>query len=90
LLGTDHLYNADPFNEEIPPTKDVGYLSAVSKSVLKSMQDADPQALWVMQGWFLVNDRDFWQPPQAKALLGAIPREQLLVLDLWAEQGMIK
>jgi alpha-N-acetylglucosaminidase len=85
LLGTDHLYNADPFNEEIPPTKDTGYLSAVSKAVLKSMQDVDSKAMWVMQAWFLVNDRQFWQPPQAKAFLNAIPKDDLLILDLWAE-----
>jgi len=85
LFGTDHLYNADPFNEEIPPTSDVKYLADVSKSVLKSIRGADPEAIWVMQGWFLVNDRAFWKPPQARAFFDAIPQESSIVLDLWGE-----
>ncbi|KAL0485141.1 alpha-N-acetylglucosaminidase [Acrasis kona] len=85
LLGSDHLYNADPFNEEIPPTTDIKYLADVSKAIFKSIMDADSKAIWVMQGWFLVNDKSFWQPPQAKAFFDAIPQDRSIVLDLWAE-----
>ena len=36
----------------------------------------------MMQGWFLFNDMNFWQPPQAEAFLTAIPTSNLLMLDL--------
>jgi alpha-N-acetylglucosaminidase len=88
-FGTDHYYNVDPFNEEVPPTNETSYLSSVSKALYKPIVDADPSAIWIMQGWFLWNEADFWQPPQAKALLNAIPDDRLILLDLWAEEEPI-
>lgn len=49
------------------------------------MANADPAAIWVLQGWFVVNDPDFWQPEQLEAFLNAIDTDSLIVLDLWAE-----
>lgn len=49
------------------------------------MAAADSQAIWVVQGWFLVNDATFWKPPQARAFLDAIEPESLIVLDLFAD-----
>jgi hypothetical protein len=31
---------------------------------LAGMSDADPAAVWVLQGWFLLDS--WWQPPQTK------------------------
>lgn len=66
--GTDHIYNADSFNEMTPPSSDPAYLSLASRCILSSMQAADPQAVWLMQGW-LFKQRTFWKPAQIKALL---------------------
>jgi len=33
------------------------------------MQSADPDAIWMMQGWLFVNSPQFWQQPQIKAYL---------------------
>jgi alpha-N-acetylglucosaminidase len=85
LFGTDHLYDADCFNEIDPPTNDPAFINQVGKSVYKAMQAADPEATWVFQGWFLFWQPDFWQPPQAKALLDAVPDDRMLGLDLYAE-----
>ena len=85
LFGTDHLYDADCFNEINPPTDDPAFINQVGKSVYQSMQAADPQAIWVFQGWFLFWQPDFWQAPQAKALLGAVPDDRMIGLDLYAE-----
>jgi alpha-N-acetylglucosaminidase len=84
-FGTDHFYNADPFNEEVPPSDSPEYLATVGKSVITSMLNADPDAVWVLQGWFISSMRWFWKPPQVSALLGSVPQNQLLVLDLFAE-----
>jgi len=86
MYGTDHYYSADCFNEVNPDSDDPGFLSNMSKSVYQSMATADPKAVWVMQAWFLYYSIDnFWKEPQIKALLGAVPDDKMIILDLWGE-----
>jgi len=84
-FGTDHLYSADTFNENVPPTNDSTYLDGMSKKVFNSMAAADPKAVWVMQGWMFHYNNKFWQPKQIKALLNAVPDKQMIVLDLYSD-----
>ena len=75
LFGTSlHYYAADSFNEINPPTDDPSFLASMSKAVFASMRAADPDAVWVLQGWFLDHQASFWKQPQARALIGAVPR----------------
>ncbi len=83
--GTDHLYSADTFNENLPPSNDSTYLNDISKKVFESMEKADSKAIWVMQGWMFHYQADFWQPTQIKALLNAIPNDHMILLDLYSE-----
>ena len=85
VYGTDHLYSADTFNENEPPTDDPAYLSGLSEKIFEGMKSADPEAVWVMQGWLFYSHRDFWKAPQIKGLLGAIPDDRMIILDLAAE-----
>jgi len=85
LFGTDHLYSADTFNENEPPSSDSAYLSGLSAKIFDGMQAVDPAAVWVMQGWLFYSDRKFWKNPQIKALLDAVPNDRMLLLDLAAE-----
>lgn len=85
IYGTDHLYSADTFNENEPPSDDPAFLSELSAKVFEGMKSADPKAIWVMQGWLFYNDRKFWKAPQIKALLDAVPNEHMILLDLAAE-----
>ncbi|GAM27941.1 hypothetical protein SAMD00019534_111170 [Acytostelium subglobosum LB1] len=85
LYGTDHYYNFDPFNELEPPSNDTTYLHNCSKLMFSNLLAADPNAIWVLQGWFLVDDPEFWQPAQTEAFLSGVPIGKLLVLDLWAD-----
>lgn len=85
LFGTDHLYAADPFNEINPPSNDSSFIGGVSSAIYAAMHAADTSATWVIQAWFLVNDAKFWQPPQAEAMLGAVPDDRMIVLDLYDE-----
>lgn len=85
LFGSDHLYDADCFNEINPPTDDPAFIANVGKSVFSAMQTADPEAVWVFQGWFLFWQADFWKAPQTKALLGAVPDDRMIGLDLYGE-----
>lgn len=84
-FGTDHLYSADTFNENVPPTNDSTYLDGMSKKVFNSMAVADPKAVWVMQGWMFHYNGKFWGQPQIKALLNAVPDEHMIVLDLYSD-----
>ncbi|MEP6591756.1 MAG: alpha-N-acetylglucosaminidase [Gemmatimonadota bacterium] len=86
LFGTDHLYAADPFNEIDPPSNDSTFLAGMGHTIYESMRAADPDATWVLQGWFLYYQAKFWQEPQARALLGAVPDDRMIVLDLWGDR----
>ncbi|WP_316798100.1 alpha-N-acetylglucosaminidase [Pedobacter frigidisoli] len=85
LLGTDHLYSADTFNENEPPSSDPGFLSELSAKVYGGMSAADPRAIWVMQGWLFYSDRKFWKEAQTEALLRAVPDDKMILLDLATE-----
>jgi len=84
--GTDHLYSSDTFNENTPPTDDSTFLSGVSKKIIESMTDADPKAVWVMQGWLFFSSANFWKAPQTKALLNAVPNDHMIILDLYSDE----
>eukprot|EP01133_Synstelium_polycarpum_P014956 gene14956-17683_t len=85
VYGSDHLYNFDPFNELNPPSNDPVYLKQTAASMYQTMIKADPKAIWVLQGWFLVDDPSFWQPAQTQAFFAGVPLGQMVVLDLWAD-----
>ena len=85
IYGTDHLYSADTFNENEPPSDEPAFLSELSAKVYEGMKSADPKAVWVMQGWLFYSDRKFWKAPQIKALLDAVPNDHMILLDLAAE-----
>lgn len=84
--GTNHLYSADTFNENTPPTNDSLYLNDVSKKVYESMASGDPEAKWIMQGWLFYHESKFWGEKQIKALLNAVPNDKMMILDLWSER----
>lgn len=85
LYGTDHLYSADTFNENEPPSDAPEYLSKLSAKIYEGMRQADTAAVWVMQGWLFYSDRKFWHDPQIEALLKAVPDNKMILLDLAAE-----
>lgn len=88
-FGTDHIYNADTFNEMTPTSSDPAYLSAISSAIFKSMVNVDPGAIWLMQGWMFVNNPSFWKPAQIRALLHGAPIGKIIVLDLFAETSPV-
>ncbi len=55
-------------------------------TIYESMHSGDDKATWVLQGWFLYDQAKFWQEKQARALLGAVPDDRMIVLDLWGDR----
>ncbi|KAG8193238.1 hypothetical protein JTE90_005585 [Oedothorax gibbosus] len=84
-FGTNHIYNADLFNEMPPPSNDPSYLQSCAKNMYKSLTAVDPQATWMIQGWMFYFDENIWGPEQARAFLRAVPLGRLIVLDLQSE-----
>jgi alpha-N-acetylglucosaminidase len=84
LYGTAHLYSADTFNEVDPPTDDPQYLKDMTRQVYQSMADADPEAVWFMQGWLFVHS-GFWTQPRIEALLSGVNDDEMVVIDLFAD-----
>ncbi|KAL3869459.1 hypothetical protein ACJMK2_042140 [Sinanodonta woodiana] len=82
-FGLDHVYNADSFNELTPKSSDPEYIRSSGKAIYDAMLQADPQAIWLMQGWLFQSS--FWKPPQIEALLTSVPQGKMIVLDLFAE-----
>jgi hypothetical protein len=88
-FGTDHIYQCDTYNELRPPTSDPGYLKRASESVYAAMTAADPDAVWLMQGWLFFADKDFWKPPQVEAYLGGVARGKMILLDLFGASNPV-
>ncbi|KAL8566784.1 hypothetical protein ACOMHN_005735 [Nucella lapillus] len=83
-FGVDHIYNADTFNEMTPRSNSTEYLASAGRAVFNAMKKADPDAVWLMQGWLFLNT-GFWKSPQINALVNSVPRGRMVILDLMSE-----
>jgi alpha-N-acetylglucosaminidase len=86
-FSTSHLYASDTFIEMSPPSSDPKFLNRMGQAVYGAMKAADPDAVWVMQGWVFINNPNFWKPPQNKALLTSVPDDRMILLDLFCESS---
>ena len=50
-FGTDHVYNADTYNEMNPSSTDETFLADTNKAIYDAMADVDSEAVFLMQGW---------------------------------------
>lgn len=80
---TSSLYQCDTFNEMDPATTDPAALANSSQAVINSMVAADPDAVWLMQGWLFQSD--YWTKDLTKAYLDAVPNDKMIILDLYSE-----
>ncbi|KAJ5111598.1 hypothetical protein N7532_002133 [Penicillium argentinense] len=81
-----HIYTLDQYNENTPSSGDLDYLRNISKGTLKSLKDADPDAVWMMQGWLFYALSSFWTNDRVEAYLGGVENdEDMIILDLYSE-----
>lgn len=85
VYGSNHIYFCDPFNEIRPRLAEPEYIRSTAKAIYRSMQEVDPDAVWLLQGWMFI-EIDYWQDNLIEAFLTAVPRGRILVLDLQSEQ----
>ncbi|TGJ79776.1 hypothetical protein E0Z10_g8987 [Xylaria hypoxylon] len=81
-----NFWTLDQFNENNPASGDLDYLESVSKNTWNSLKAADPDAIWVMQGWLFSSSSAFWTNDRIKAFLGGVTVDSdMLILDLFSE-----
>lgn len=86
-FGKNRYYLADSFNEMEIPFPEVGtkerydLLSDYGDILYKSIQAANPDAVWVMQGWMFGYQRHIWEPKSLEALCSKVPNDKMLLLD---------
>ena len=98
-FGKQEFYLADSFNEmDVPLSDDPEIakkeLAAYGEAVYKPIREANPDAVWVMQGWTFPYHRDkdgklFWTPERLRAMLSKIPDDKLLILDMANEYNAL-
>ncbi|MDN5688040.1 MAG: alpha-N-acetylglucosaminidase [Brachybacterium sp.] len=87
LLGTDHLYAVDPYIESLPPTTSPDQLAGHAAAIFEGMATADPDAVWILQGWPFHYRASYWTEERVRSLLSRVPEDRLILLDLWGEHA---
>ena len=87
-FGKGKYYLIDSFNELDIPFGEKGSqerhdkLQHYGKTIYKSVQAANPDAVWVMQGWMFGYQRDIWDAQSVEALLSGAPDDKMMIIDL--------
>lgn len=87
-FGKCEYYLVDSFNEMALPFGEKGSperaetLREYGRTIYRSLSGAEPDAVWVLQGWMFGNQRYIWDRASVEALLGGIPEGRMIVLDL--------
>lgn len=80
-FGKNTYYLSDSFNEmDIP--KDLNTLTQYGDIIYKTIHDANPDAVWTMQGWMLGYQRNNWTTKTLPALIKNVPDNKMLILDM--------
>lgn len=82
-FGTNHIYNCDTFNENTPESNDPEYLASTARAIFSEINNVDPRAVWMLQGWMFIHP--FWGTEQVKAYVTSVPIGRMLVLDLQSD-----
>ncbi|KAI1176547.1 glycoside hydrolase family 89 protein [Nemania sp. FL0916] len=81
-----NFWTLDQFNENNPASGDLDYLQSVSKNTWNSLKAADPEAIWIMQGWLFSSNSAFWTNDRIQSFLGGVTvNSDMLILDLFSE-----
>ncbi|MDO4212249.1 MAG: alpha-N-acetylglucosaminidase TIM-barrel domain-containing protein [Bacteroidales bacterium] len=80
-FGKCTYYLSDSFNEmEIP--QDKALMTSYGDAIYKSIKDANPDAVWTMQGWTVGFQRGSWGNGIFEALVKNVPDDKFMLLDM--------
>ncbi|KAH9830950.1 alpha-N-acetylglucosaminidase [Rhodofomes roseus] len=81
--NVSHVYTLDQYNENSPYSGDTAYLANISSGTFAALRAADPEAVWMMQGWLFFEQEAFWTTDRISAYLGGVPGDDsMIILDL--------
>lgn len=82
-FGEARYYLVDSFNEmDLPAGDPATLLAGYGRNTCNALVAADPDAIWVLQGWMFTYQTRIWTPTTVAALMNAVPDDhRLLVLD---------
>jgi alpha-N-acetylglucosaminidase len=84
--NVSHIYTLDQYNENDPYSGDIDYLRNVTRNTWHSLKQADPDAVWMMQGWLFYSKSEFWTNERVEAYLSGVEsNDDMLILDLFSE-----
>jgi alpha-N-acetylglucosaminidase len=86
--NVSHIYTLDQYNENDPSSSDPNYLRNISYSTWQSLKAADPQAIWMMQGWLFFSNEAFWTDSLIESWFAGVETDtDMIVLDLFSESA---
>lgn len=83
-FGKAKYFLVDSFNElqlpesDLPITELLANYGKKTHSIVKS---ANPEAVWVIQGWMFSYQRYIWNSKTVEALFSKVPSDEVLILD---------
>lgn len=81
-----HVYTLDQYNEIDPSSGNPDYLRNISRGTWRAFKEADPDAIWMMQGWLFFASSEFWTNERVEAYLSGVEKNSdMLILDLWSD-----
>ncbi|KAF8556641.1 glycoside hydrolase family 89 protein [Imleria badia] len=84
--NVSHIYTLDQYNENNPYSNNASYLQSIASNTFASLRAADPEAIWMMQGWMFFSSETFWTTELVQAYLGSVPgNDSMIILDLYSE-----
>lgn len=87
-FGKGKYYLVDSFNElDIPFGKQgtqerFDKMHTYSSTIYNSIAAANPDAVWVLQGWMFGYNRNLWDPDSVRGLLSGAPDDRMMIIDL--------
>lgn len=94
-FGKGKYYLADPFNEMaivLPPhgsRERYDMLAQFGQTVHESISQANPDAVWVKNGWMLGYSRHVWDYDSFSALYSKVPDDKALIIDMAEDYNYI-
>lgn len=79
IFGAGRYYLSDSFNEMKIP-QDKALMTQYGDSIYHSIRSANPEAVWVMQGWTLSYQLGSWQNGIFEALVKNVPDDKFMML----------
>jgi len=85
--GPRPWFAVDPYIESLPPSGELDELARAGAGVQRALTAEHPQATWLLQGWPFHYHRGFWSRERIAAYLSRVPRDRLVLIDLWGEHA---